>query len=262
MGLLKGNKMHAVIVMLIAFSMSAFTLSVGAADADVEAREKPQTKLSDGGLLENQNLFSNAFTPSKPSNAKKIQPTEPPKILSGKDQVADYQRMQELGYELLGYSSFKAGHVAPEEVLPQAQKVKAHTVLVYTEKMGGTPASVKIQHMREAKRTGQAPTEQGQTYSYFASFWAKLMPPRFGAHLKVPEEGDTEPGLTVMVVMEGSPAAQAGLQKEDVLLSIGDVEVNTIEALSTAVNRYAGQSVKVVYSRNRQWSEANVLLNP
>ena len=67
--------------------------------------------------MENQNLFSNAYTPSKPTNAKKMQTTEPPKVLAGKDQIADYQRMQELGYELLGYSSFKAGHVPPEDVL-------------------------------------------------------------------------------------------------------------------------------------------------
>jgi S1-C subfamily serine protease len=169
--------------------------------------------------------------------------------------------MQELGYELLGYSSFKAGHVPPDDVLPQAKKVKAHTVLVYTEKMGGTPASVKMQNLREAKKTGQAVSTQGPTYTYFASFWAKLIPPRFGAHLKVPDELDTDPGLTVMVVIEGSPAEQAGLQKDDVLLRIGDVEINSIQALSNAVKQYAGKSVKMVYARNRQWTEADVNLN-
>ncbi len=258
---LKGKKMHVVIVMLIAFVMSAFTLLAGAADAHAEESVKSQTKTSEGNLLENQNPFSNAYTSSKPTNAKKMQTTEPPKVLAGKDQIADYQRMQELGYELLGYSSFKAGQVPPEDVLPQAQKVKAHTVLVYTEKMGGTPASVKIQNIREAKKTGQATPEQGQTYSYFASFWAKLTPPRFGAHIKVPEEGDKDLGLTVMVVIEGSPAEQAGLQKDDVLLRIGDIETNSIEALSAAVKQYAGKAVKVVYTRNRQWTEADVSLN-
>ncbi len=253
--------MHFVIVMLIAFAMSAFTQLASADDTRAEGNVRSQAKKLEAVLLEDQNLFSNAFTPSKPSNAKKIQTTEPPKVLAGKDQIADYQRMQELGYELLGYSSFKAGHVPPEDVLPQAQKLKAHTVLVYTEKMGGTPASVKIQNIKDAKKTGQAISEQGQTYSYFASFWAKLTPPKFGAHLKVPEEGDKDPGLIVMVVMEGSPAEQAGLQKDDVLLRVGDIETNSIEALSAAVKQYAGKLVKIVYTRNRQWTEADVSLN-
>jgi hypothetical protein len=253
--------MHIVIVMLIACTTFTFALMAEAANTESKEIANSQVNFAESGLLDNQNLFSNSFTPSKPSNGKKMQTNEPPKILAGKDQIADYQRMQELGFELLGYSSFKAGHVPPEDVLPQAQKLKAHTVLVYTEKMGGTPASVKIQNIRDAKKNGQTIVEQGQTYSYFASFWAKLMQPRFGAHLKVPEAGETDPGLTVMVVMEGSPAEQAGLQKDDVLLSIGDVEVNTIEALSAAVKQYAGKNVKVVYSRNRQWSEVNVMLN-
>jgi hypothetical protein len=45
------------------------------------------------------------------------------------------------------------------------------------------------------------------------------------------------------------------------LLKIGDLELNKVEALSEAVKQYAGQTVKVIYTRNRQWSEAEVNLN-
>lgn len=254
--LLKGKKMHFVIVMLIAFAMSAC-----AGETHAEEKNKIEAPAVKDGLLANQNLFSNAYVPSKPTNAKKAQAVGEPNIFAGKDQIDDYQRMQELGYELLGYSSFKAGNVPPDDVLPQARKVMAHTVLVYTEKMGGSPASVKIQNMRDAKKSGKSISESEQTYTYFASYWAKLMPPVFGAHLKVPEDVDTDPGLAVMVVMADSPAAKAGLQKDDILLSIGDVEVNNIEALASAIKQYAGKTVKVVYTRNRQWTEASISLN-
>jgi hypothetical protein len=248
--------MHFAIVMLIAFSMSA---CVGKAHADEKTKQLEPVKINE--FLGDVNLFSQSYVKSKPLNAKSIVSTEAPKLLSGKDQVLDYQRMQELGFALLGYSNFKAGHVPPEEALNQAKKLNAHTVLLYTEKMAGTPATVRLQNIREAQKTGKPEPVNSQTYSYFASYWAKLLPPVFGVHVKVPEKDDTDPGLSVMVVIEGSPAEKAGLIKEDVLLKIGDLELNKVEALSEAVKQYAGQTVKVIYTRNRQWSEAEVNLN-
>jgi S1-C subfamily serine protease len=181
-----------------------------------------------------------------------------PKIYAGTDKLTDKHRMEERGFELIGYSDFKAGSVAPELALPQAQKVHAALVLVYSERADQVSASAKIQQLREAKKTGQAPVEAGASYAYFASYWAKLAKPSLGVHVKVPEKDDDVEGLKVLVVLDGSAAEKAGLLKDDLLISIGDVQLLTVTDLSKAVNQYSGKTVDMAYVRNRMHQESKV----
>ena len=217
-----------------------------------------EDKQSLEAVVANENFFRSSFVDSKPSNAKRIVSDAAPKIYAGTDKVADKHRMEERGFELIGYSDFKAGSVAPELALPQAQKVHAELVLVYSERADQVSASAKIQQLREAKKTGQAPVEAGASYAYFASYWAKLAKPSLGVHVKVPEKGDDSEGLKVLVVLDGSAAEKAGLLKDDYLVSIGDIQLLTVTDLSKAVNQYSGKTVEMAYVRNRMHQESKV----
>jgi membrane-associated protease RseP (regulator of RpoE activity) len=208
-----------------------------------------------------QNFFSSSFVESKPSNAKRIVSEVEPKIYAGADKIADKHRMEERGFELIGYSDFKAGSVAPELAMPQALKVHAEVVLVYSERSDKPSASAKIQQLREAKKTGQAPVEAGASYAYFASYWAKIAKPSMGVHVKVPEKDDDSEGLQVLVVLDSSAAEKAGLAKDDFLISIGEVQLLNVEDLARAVNQYAGQSVDIAYVRDRMHHEGKLTLN-
>ena len=212
-------------------------------------------------IVAQQNFFSSAFVEAKPSNAKRIVSEAEPKIYAGADKIADKHRMEERGFELIGYSDFKAGNVAPELALPQAKKVHADVVLVYSERADQVAASAKIQQLREAKKTGQAPVEAGASYTYFASYWAKLAKPSIGVHVKVPEKDDEAEGLKVLVVLDGSAAEKAGLLKDDFLISIGEVALLKVTDLAKAVSQYAGQTVDVVYVRNNMRQESKLSLN-
>ena len=241
----KGNTMR-----LLRYSLLGLILA-----ANVSMAEDKQSLEA---VVANENFFSSSFVESKPSNAKRIVSDASPKIYAGTDKVADKHRMEERGFELIGYSDFKAGSVAPELALPQAQKVHAELVLVYSERADQVSASAKIQQLREAKKTGQAPVEAGASYAYFASYWAKLAKPSLGVHVKVPEKGDDSEGLKVLVVLDGSAAEKAGLLKDDYLVSIGDIQLLTVTDLSKAVNQYSGKTVDMAYVRNRMHQESKV----
>lgn len=211
-------------------------------------------------LVKNENPFSLSYVESKPSNAKRLVTNAEPKLFTGKDKIVDKHRMDERGFELIGYSDFQAGDVAPEMVIPQAKKVNADTVLLYTERANSVPASVRMQQMRDAKKAGQT-DNAAISYKYFASYWAKLAKPSLGVHVKVPEKDEQVEGLVVLVVMEGSSAQAAGLMADDTLVSIGDVQLMKVEDLSKAVQQYAGQEVEYVYIRDRMRHQAKLTLN-
>jgi hypothetical protein len=96
-------------------------------------------------ILAQQNFFSSSFVDAKQTNAKHIIPSADPKIYAGADKIADKQRMEEKGFELIGYSDFKAGDVPPEMAMPQAKKIHAEIVLVYSERSDRPSASAKVQ---------------------------------------------------------------------------------------------------------------------
>ena len=95
-----------------------------------------------------QDFYGDSFVASKKSNAKYMAAQNPPQIFAGKDRIKDKQRMEELGFELIGYSDFQAADVPPDAVMPQAKNVQADTVLLYSERASNTPASVKMQKLK------------------------------------------------------------------------------------------------------------------
>lgn len=250
----KGNTMR-----LLPYSLLGLILAVNVSMVNLTMAEDKQS-LED--IVANENFFTSSFVESRPTNAKRIVSDEPPKIYAGTDKIADKHRMEERGFELIGYSDFIAGSVAPELALPQAKKAHAEIVLVYSERADKASASAKIQQLREAKRTGQALVEAGASYAYFASYWAKIAKPSMGVHVKVPEkDDDVKDGLLILVVIDGSAAEKAGLLKDDFIVSIGETKLLTVADLSKAVNQYSGKTVDVDYVRNRMHHEVKMTLN-
>lgn len=199
--------------------------------------------------------------------APKAATTGSVQVFRGQDKVEDYQRLLEDGYDLLGYSSFEAPDVAPEKLTEQAERVRADVALVYTSRSGQTPASVKLDRARQRQENAEQGAEAAKPadnkfYNYFASFWTKLPMPLLGVHVKQDQdEGLPEKGLEIIAVIKNSPAAAAGLQKGDTLLRLGEVELTKPELLSQTAQRFAGQSVEVVYSRIGQEQRQSVKLN-
>ena len=220
---------------------------------------------------ESDNYFTRGYV-SKNSPTVALQPAaDGPKLYRGNTKAEDYQRMLRSGYELLGYSSFEAADVPPEQALEQARKVKADLVLVYTQQTGSVPMSVQIDQMREqAKKSGdqnghttiemQEPAQQDR-YAYFASYWVKLAPPVIGVHVIGPHDDDETKGLTVVALIKESPAERAGIAEGDLLTRIGDIALDKPEALSSAAQRYAGKTVQVSLQRNGSDSTASMTLN-
>ena len=189
--------------------------------------------------------------------------------------------MLENGYDMLGYSSFEAADVLPDQALEHARKIKADLVLVYTKLSGSVPTSVQIEKLRKEARKpdGQSadaqsagvqqteassgsllPQEQAR-YSYFSSYWVKLAPPLIGVHVTRSDAEDGATGLKVIAVVKQSPAAKAGIEDGDVLIRIGDVALDKPEALQLAAQRYAGQTVDVTMQHGGNTSKTALTLN-
>lgn len=255
--------MHLIIAPILAVVLA---LSVAGCASSGTSSQKAA---ANGGSAA-ENPYTTSFV-SRDRPAVALQPDPAgPKIYRGNVKEDDYPRMLSNGFDMLGYSSFEAADVAPEQALEQARKIRADLVLVYSRLVGSVPASVQIKQMRENALKADAgkdpahsgtllPQEQAR-YSYFASYWVKLAPPLIGLHVTGSKES-TEPGLTVLAVIKQSPAEKAGIQDGDVLTRIGDVELLTPEALTQAAQQYAGQSVDITFLRDGSTSKTSMTLN-
>lgn len=203
----------------------------------------------------------------KPTVALQPDP-DGPKLFRGNNKDTDNNRMLVKGFDMLGYSSFEAKEVNPEQAMEQARKLKADLVLVYTKETAATPASVKIQQLREqamkAKSTKSketAPVDDSPVYSYYASYWVKIAPPVIGVHVKGTSKDAKVDGLIVLAVVEGSPAFKASLKEGDMLTRIGDVSLTNTQSLSQVVKSYEGKTVDVEYEREGKPNKTVMTLN-
>lgn len=212
-----------------------------------------------------ENPFAKSFVKRDLTGAAWQHDQQGPKVYRGENQVNDYQRMLENGYDMLGYSEFFAGADVPPALLEQhARTINADVALVYTKLSGEVPASVQVQQMREQARQGKTPDAAASknSYTYFASYWGKLMPPLLGVHVVGPAEDTQADGLEVIAVINDSPADKAGIQNGDILKQLGDVALDHPSALTQAARQYAGQKVEAQVQRGSNLARIPVQLNP
>lgn len=254
---------HATLMLVLLHTLQ----TVGCANTP-EPQEAPvDMNLAEARSPAAENPFAKAFV-KRELPAVALQPDRAgPKVYRGEDQVEDYQRMLENGYDMLGYSEFLAGeNVQPALLEQHAKEVHADVALVYTRHAGEVPVSVEIQQLREQAKKGENPdpaqAASKDTYNYYASYWAKLRPPLLGVHVMAPAKDSETEGLTVIAVIQDSPADKAGIQHGDVLKQLGDVTLKSPSALTQAAQRYAGQKTHVDVQRGQNVLHIPVQLNP
>ena len=69
-----------------------------------------------------------------------------------------------------------------------------------------------------------------------------LAPPRVATRMRSAVGLPDRPGLLVRAVEDGSPAARAGVRAGDLLVGLGDAELESLDALFTGLERNAGQN--------------------
>ncbi len=167
--------------------------------------------------------------------------------------------MLERGYDMMGSTGFEAGSIMPNMALTHAKAIKADVVLVYSKYASKKSSLSQLQLLKEAAETtgeiDEKALEADEKYRYYASYWAKVPMPIFGLHViklkHKDKDGNVTPldGLKVLAVIKGSPAYKAGLKRGDVLMKLGDFDLQEPEALGPAVGRYQGQQVEVAFER-------------
>lgn len=223
-----------------------------------------------------------------------VLPAGEPKMFSGADKDADYQRMLENGYNLVGFSSFNGANVNFKDALTQAKSVHAEIVLVYSKhtetRSGVMPLTLPDTQTSTTTLSGSASGSGGygsfsgtantttygtrttyipysvDRYDYFAAYWIKLKPPLFGVHAReltteLRQKIGSNKGVVVFAVMRNSPAWSADVLKDDIITRIGDVDINDVATYRKAIKDFAGKKVTVEILRNGQKINKEVTFN-
>ena len=211
--------------------------------------------------------------------------TQPVQVYSSSDLNKDVPAMITRGYLVVGQSSFNGTSNAASDLnlKQQAEKIGAHIVLVnsrYTHtETGAVPLTIpqnsttySTAHATaigpggvvNAYGNGTSTTYSSQTVmvpfsvqrgDYAAVFMAKIKP-RFGAQFGPLDEVarkrlETNQGVVVNVVMEGSPAYLSDILPGDILLKMGDDQIQSAEhMMRTLLQKYQGQTVSFTIDRN------------
>ena len=105
--------------------------------------------------------------------------------------------------------------------------------------------------------------EDNVRYEINATYWVKLPKPTFGAHfIKLKSDSDPKSvqGVQVIAVIKGSPAENAGVQKNDSITSVSGKLVKNPDDLINAIKKNKGKSIELGYIRNGKQSEVSVKL--
>jgi hypothetical protein len=196
--------------------------------------------------------------------------------------------MRENGYLLLGKSQFRATQVDEKLSLDQAKKIGAEVVMVHKQFVSRETESVPIAEWMPGQRTDQtdltvvhqgdkAPkvivhttttevqgefktsyVEQGvDYYDYSATFWARLKPPVFGVNVKELDQAakdaiGSNKGVQVRIVVKGSPAYDADLLRDDIILRLDGEDVTDPDQFFALVEKHRGKTVPVdIYRSGR-----------
>jgi hypothetical protein len=216
-----------------------------------------------------ENPYTTHYQAQNQGNLHSQQSSPEPQLFSGKRREDDNIMMLENGYDLMGFSEFEAGDIAPAQAIDHGRNIKADTILVYVKKAGNANAASKMEVIKEAIKKGQSLTEKDVAvdpgkYRYYASYWAKLPPPVLGVHVikllarksgqdsSKDEQPVAQEGVRVIAVINGSAAEQGGVLRGDQLLTINQEKVNDAATLSSLVRRFKGNTVTIKIERQSE----------
>jgi hypothetical protein len=199
------------------------------------------------------------------------------KMMRGWAQKTDKFKMLEDGYDLMGHSNFTGPYTSPNLALQHAQSIKADMVLLYDRQINDSSRATMIKKARDKARKANRVKEVGNLteieindddlvdenvkYEINATYWVKLPKPTFGAHfIKLNSDAESISGVQIIAVIKGSPAAIAGILKNDSITSIAEVPVNKPEDLISQIRKNKGKLIEVGYLRGGKQSKVNVKL--
>jgi hypothetical protein len=199
------------------------------------------------------------------------------------------------GYVMIGSAFFNSGQPESESsAITQAKAVKADLVLVINPQYTGsittpvpftTPTTTTSQTNTRANIYGSSgnatlngtsttttygsqttyiPVTQHRT-DYGAIYFIRI-PFTLGLFVRNLNEYEraqlqTNQGVTVLTVVEESPAFFADILPNDIILSINKTSTSTEERFSSLVNNFRGQIVEVEIYRNGKLLVKNITLN-
>lgn len=210
--------------------------------------------------------------------------TDEPKVYSSQSLDEDVKAMKAKGFMPIGYSSFsaKTGTVSEEQALSKSKAIGAHVVLV-TSKYSHTDSGVmplSIPKTSTSYTNGNA-TAYGSggfvnaygsstttTYSsqtvmvpytvdlsdFVAVFLVKVKT-RLGIEAAPTDEEtrrllQTNLGVKVAGLIEGSPAFMADILVGDIILDIQSQPVISVESFQSLVEKFQGERVHIKLNRN------------
>jgi hypothetical protein len=224
------------------------------------------------------------------TNPKYEHPTGDVKIYSySGDTSSGSLRAQEEGYEYLGMSSYygRAESASREAITEHAKKVGASMVLVqakYKDTLPGVvpaPATGYDSEHYGALANSKYSTTSTQggkmsnevpytvtTYDIVATYWVHRDMNQ--VHLGVVAEALPEDararllrstGVIASVVMRGTPAFNANILRNDVILNIGGEDVIDPQGFNAQVDKFQGQTVDIKLVRGDTPKTVTVTLN-
>ena len=218
--------------------------------------------------------------------------SSPPLIVpfSGQENLSEIGKMYlRKGYTPIGHSAFEAAEISETDLLEQATKVGADVVLTDTTYLrtnsgtipltlpttqttyhsgslyGGLSGSYSGTSTSYGSQTTYIPY-QNNRYSYYAEYWAKAAPPKFGIrYAPVSPEArlmiGSNKGVTVTIVVENSPAFLSDVLEGDVILALDKNVVRTPEDLKEIFATVAaGQVIDVELFRNGVYISKTITL--
>ena len=228
------------------------------------------------------NPYSRTFTPSDDLAERQpylAESTGPALILEGTEMAYDLESMRRQGYDAVGYSEFE-GRLEPEgQARGIARDIGANRVLIYREDLG-THTGLRPVFTRSFAgfdpwrfgyggfrgcRTGLPFYGPRLTYVPYAEqhfrqvavYYAPILPGGLGIFVRELTDAEqaslaTKDGAVITAVVDGSPAARAGLQEGDIVLEIDGRPMDPDTLAGEMIPPGDGKAIPIVVDRDGQ----------
>ncbi len=237
----------------------------------------PSGRPSEASTPSSGNPYRDRFERSEMAGAVFLPPPATPQLYLGTgDMTTDLQTLFENEYAMLGGSSVRNA-TNPEQALEQGKEIGAALVVVYGHFTPPDGTALEVLPFSRRASSGQSPSTAAGASRFltgslgpedqFASYWGKTRPGILGIVSRPLDAEERERlrrhgGIVVETVLNGSPAATAGIAVGDVVVAIGGRALADPRAVPEIVTALAGQQVGFDLIRDGSPMSVTVQLNP
>jgi S1-C subfamily serine protease len=103
-------------------------------------------------------------------------------------------------------------------------------------------------------------------FNYLATYWVKHKPSLLGLLVndlndEQREQLNSNKGIAVLTVIKDSPAYRADFFICVILIKIGDIDLYDVKSFQSALQKYEGQKVNIIFMRDGKEIEKEIQLN-